>query len=78
MSQSMPACFAVFSLTPVVAMVISNTLMTELPWEPGYRLSPPQMLSAAMRPLLVGGARQGEEGVLPGDEVLHLHRIPTA
>ncbi|CAN3969206.1 BmrU protein, partial [Dysosmobacter welbionis] len=27
-------------------------------------------------PLLVGGARQGEEGVLPGDEVLHLHRIP--
>ena len=27
-------------------------------------------------PLLVGGARQGEEGVLPGDEVLHLYRIP--
>ena len=35
--------------------------MTELPWEPGYRLSPPQMLSAAMRPcLLAGPARENE------------------
>ena len=75
LSQSMPACRAVFSLTPVVAMVISNTLMTELPWEPDTgcprrRCCPPRCA------LLVGGARQGEEGVLPGDEVLHLHRVP--
>ena len=50
-----PALLALVSLTPVEAAVRSNTLMTELPWLPGYRLSPPQMLSAAIRPCLLAG-----------------------
>ena len=78
MSQSMPACFAVFSLTPVVAMVISNTLMTELPWEPGYRLSPPQMLSAAMRPCLLAGPARERRVSCPVTKCFTCTASPTA
>ena len=78
MSQSMPACFAVFSVTPVVAMVISNTLMTELPWEPGYRLSPPQMLSAAMRACLLAGPARGSSTGTPVRMFFTCTASPTA
>ena len=46
-------------LMPVTAAVMSKTLITELPWLPAYRLSPPQILSAMIRPcLLAGPARE--------------------
>ena len=47
--------------------------MTELPWLPATLLSPPQMLSAAMRPCLFAGQRH--EGVLARDRVAHLHGV---
>mgnify|MGYP002508631391 CR=1 FL=1 len=41
-STSSPAFRPWVSLMPVTAAVMSNTLITELPWLPAYRLSPPQ------------------------------------
>ncbi len=55
----MPAAFALFSFSPVVATVISNSFSTAEPCVPLYSEAIPAILSAAMRPCLFAGPARG-------------------
>ena len=74
----MPAAFAVFSLSPVVATVMSNTLITDEPWEPLYSLGIPQMLSAAILPCLFAGPASEMTASVPETNSLTCTASPTA
>ena len=74
----MPDLLADFSLIPVDAAVMSNTLMTDDPWEPMYVDGIPQMLSAAMRPCLLAGPANAMRASSPVTEFTTWTASPTA
>ena len=57
---------------------MSNTLITDDPWDPLYSLGMPQMLSAAMRPCLLAGPAREMTASVPDTNSLTWTASPTA